>query len=204
VCRVKWLAPKVEPTFPQVEGADLWCRRHVARVSPPFTRLAIELANEQIGGVRNPNRRRKKRLPDLQVERRWSNRIQWPERFGKLFGKISDKELARRSGFSLFAVREERRRRGIAPFKPARIEYGWTPKMIALLGTDFDGEIGARLRIPRTAVLRKRTSLGIPPYVAGGVAHDWTPREIALLGEHSDQKIADLLGLCVPTVSVPA
>jgi hypothetical protein len=148
------------------------------------------------------NHGRKKRLPKLHVERRWPNRIKWPEKFVRLFGKISDRELAKRSGFSLAATCEERRRRAIAPFKPASPKYDWTAEMIALLGTDSDGEVGARLRRPRTAVQRKRASLGIPAYVASGVGHDWTPREIALLGKHSDRMIADLLGLCGPTVSL--
>lgn len=56
---------------------------------------------------------------------RTSNQIRWPKRLAGLLGKVSDAKLAALSGYSVVAVREERRRRGIPPSRPASRHVEW-------------------------------------------------------------------------------
>lgn len=126
------------------------------------------------------------------------NRIRWPARFARLLGKVSDRALARRSGYSLPAISAERHRRGIPPFHPRRT-IQWTEDMIALLGQATDRAVAAELGLERHHVYSKRVSLGIvsfePP--RGRTRRDsfWTKKRIAMLGTDSDPNIARRLGI---------
>jgi hypothetical protein len=116
---------------------------------------------------------------------------------------MSDYELARQKRLAVSTVADERRRRGIPPFKPRRPAVEWTAERIALLGTDTDGKVAARLGLSTMAVQRRRFSLGIPPYAGSPFlppGHEWTRREIRLLGTLPDRKVAKILGLSDSTV----
>lgn len=133
-------------------------------------------------------------------------RLRWRAKFLRLLGRMADAKLARKMGVSLDAVKGERRRRGIEPFRPRRPPVQWSSKMIRLLGTDIDSEVGERLGLPVYLVRHKRQRLGIPPY--GDVpeqhnprAFNWTKSKIALLGTDSDQKIAERLGTNLAVVT---
>src|SRR5438105_12728789 len=110
--------------------------------------------------------------------------VRWPEELVALFGKISDKKLAKRAGISLETVARERRRRGIEPFRPSRGPVEWTPEMISLIGAESDGVVGRELGLSRTTIRRKRELLGLPPFVpppssAVESAIPWEPEDLA-------------------------
>ena len=137
--------------------------------------------------------------------RRAGSRFVWPEELVRLFGRMSDRRLARMAKVSVETVTSERRRLGIAPYRPRRQSTEWTSDMIARLGCDSDYNVARALALPRNSVRRKRRALGIPAYLPP--PHDrfsgfaWTAEDLALLGKLPDQKVADLLGISATVVN---
>jgi hypothetical protein len=116
-----------------------------------------------------------------------------PERLARLLGKVPDIDLARRAKLSFATVRNERRRRGIAPFKPLRPPIEWTAEMLALLGQASDVEVAVELGVSKTTVGCKRRWLGISAFQPQGARKQsfWTPARVALLGKVGDSASRD-------------
>lgn len=131
--------------------------------------------------------------------------LRWPWKLAARLGKIPDRELARLAGISVEMVAKERKRHGIAAFRPPREPIEWTPKMIRRLGTASDAAVARKLGIHFSSVSYKRQRLGILPFRPKGRpsphAHDWKPRELALLGKMSDTEVAGKLGISTGTVA---
>jgi hypothetical protein len=63
--------------------------------------------------------------------------IDWPQKSVAFVGRVSDSEIVRRTGYSMGAVRAERIRRAIPPFRTLnRVE--WTEEKLSLLGQASD------------------------------------------------------------------
>lgn len=90
----------------------------------------------------------------------YPGRFPWPKHLARLLGKLSDVEVARRAKLEAGAVRAERRRRGIAPFRQLRPPVEWTDEMLGLLGEASDGDVAAELGIGAKSVAYKR-QLGV-------------------------------------------
>jgi Trp operon repressor len=122
--------------------------------------------------------------------------IEWPQKCPVLLGRVCDSEIVRRTGYSIGAVRAERIRRGIPPFRSFnRVE--WTEERLSLLGQASDRELAEQLGISNTAVSVKRRSLGIPPYNWDRRPREsafWTPAREALLGTMTDASVAARIG----------
>jgi hypothetical protein len=113
-----------------------------------------------------------------------------------------------RAGLSIHTVRDERKRRGVAPIRTSRPAIDWTEDMDALLATDTDTNVGASLGVSGASVARRRRLLGIAAYRpdherprTGRPGRWWTARELALLGTAPDAAIAARLGISATTVS---
>jgi hypothetical protein len=117
---------------------------------------------------------------------------------------MPDANLARKIGVSLDAVKAERRRRRVEPFRPKIPDVVWTPKMTRWLGADTDNNIADRLGLTEHVVRRKRRIMGIAPFDEGRQRKVvvWTGEKIALLGSDVDRVIAKGLGVSVPTVAI--
>jgi len=129
-------------------------------------------------------------------------RFRWPSRLLALLGRVPDTEVARRARFSLRAVKNERRRRGIAPLQKKRPNIVWTEAMVSLLGSDTDANVAGELGVHPGSVTRKRLVLEIPAFVCRGPRPQWhwTERALQLLGTASDQRVARRLGLSASAV----
>src|SRR5262249_22179745 len=128
--------------------------------------------------------RRLRKIPgvdDLSIPKIWTPAEE------KLLGKLSDEEVAKRTGRKVSAVRNRRQRKGLPPTEFLR--RPWTKAEEKLLGTDTDEEIGLRLGRDRATVGDRRRQLGLQPLVP-----DWTPEETKLLGTVSDRQLAEQLG----------
>jgi hypothetical protein len=132
------------------------------------------------------------------------NRFRWSKDLSDLLGQVADEVLARLAGVHSQTVTQERRRRGIPPYKPRRGSIVWNDEMIALLGTNSDRVIAGVLGIDHRSVFRKRRLLGIAPYAEPlqkeKPGFDWTRAAVALLGTQSDRKLAKRLGLSAASV----
>ena len=132
-------------------------------------------------------RRRPSRLSGEQSRAR--KRRGWPEQWIDHLGRISDSEIARRTGVSDDIVMLERQRRGIQPSQPHA----------------YDREVAEELGIPVSCVRRKRRLLGIPsfhpaPRVSARIAK-WTPKNLALLGKVTDKELARRMRISPTTVN---
>jgi hypothetical protein len=83
----------------------------------------------------------------------------WTKSEIALVGKLPDKEVARRTGRTLYAVQTRRNRLKLPNALGARIK--WLPGEVRLLGTAPDKEIARRLGRPVLSVKRKRLALGV-------------------------------------------
>ena len=91
----------------------------------------------------------------------------------------------------------------------ARVQYDWTPEIIALLGTMSDGAVAAHIGGKAATVQFKRQELKIKPFKPKPGAREgkrrpnfnWTKEALGLLGTKPDSEIAKLLGLSSNTVS---
>lgn len=133
------------------------------------------------------------------------NRRRWTPRMVRRLGAASDEDIARELGISLTSVSRERRRRGIATFRPRRSDFEWTDRALRLLGAASDHEVAAELGISYSIVNRKRRILGIssfhpPPHRKA--ERRWLPWEEKLLGAMSDAKVAKRIGCSVLSVSL--
>jgi hypothetical protein len=81
----------------------------------------------------------------------------WTKRQLAMLGKMPDKEVARRTGRTVGAVRQMREELGI----PNPAGNRWRPEDIALLGTMPDREAARRLGRSLQSVTQKRIKLGI-------------------------------------------
>lgn len=77
-------------------------------------------------------------------------------------GKISDYEIARRTGVDRASITRQRQKLGIKAVPRGRKPREWTAEEEALLGLFSDREIGRKLGISNTTVKAKRNSLQIP------------------------------------------
>lgn len=113
-------------------------------------------------------------------------RFRWTANLVALLGRLSDEDVARRAGVSSPTVRDERRRRSIAPFCRRGPVVTWTDDMLALLGTDTDAAVAEALGLTADSVNYRRRVLGIPAYGAGAWGPRskvrWRPAMLALLG----------------------
>lgn len=87
----------------------------------------------------------------------------WTRRRVALLGTATDKEVAARLGISRARVAGERRKRGVAPFKPRAARVVWTPAMVRRLGKVADHRVAERFGIGEDTVRRERSRRGIPP-----------------------------------------
>lgn len=164
-------------------------RQRNARPEAPRSRRAAEKEGPRVAVERTAPR----------------NSIRWTADKVRRLGKASDAEVARRLRVSLTVVERERRRRGIAAFRPRRRPFVWNARALALLGMASDREVAAELGVPHGTVNRKRRILGIPsfrppPHTKSVKA--WRPREEAMLGTKSDHDLARQLGCSVAAVSI--
>lgn len=81
----------------------------------------------------------------------------WDFKFDEMLGKISDPELARRTGNAVTTVTKRRLALSIPSFRGRR----WTDDVVSLLGKVPDDVIAARLGIFASAVQWQRTKRGI-------------------------------------------
>lgn len=95
--------------------------------------------------------------------------------------------VAERTGLAAWTVGEERRRRGIAPYRSRREPIQWTPEMVAALGTDSDAQTGRSLR----ALGKRRRLLG----VIRAWRYGWSESALARLGREPDAVIAADIGI---------
>jgi len=116
-----------------------------------------------------------------------------PQALVKQLGTVSDRSLSAEFGVSLYVVQQERKRRGILPWK--YIE--WTPKRIAVLGKMPDNQAAKVVGVTKTAAYSKRVSLGIKPFGKSRAAtqHQWKKTDIDQLGKVSDAVLARKLGI---------
>ncbi len=123
--------------------------------------------------------------------------FRWTRALVALLGRRPDREVAARAGVSLPTVSSERKRRGLAAFRPKGKDVEWTEGMIARLGTDIDRVVAAELGLGRSSVSYKRVLLKIPAFGGQGTPSKvvWRPRALALLGTASDRQVARRLGL---------
>jgi hypothetical protein len=131
------------------------------------------------------------------------NRFRWPARLAQRLGRLPDQHVAALAGVSVDTVIQERRRRGIPPYRRQRPPLQWTKAMLQLLGTDTDRAVAAELGIRKQDVFRKRRVLGIPSYAKGTFRPEgfhWSARALDLLGGASDSKVAHRLGVSRATV----
>jgi hypothetical protein len=75
-----------------------------------------------------------------------------------LLGKLTDDEVARRTGRSWNAVRQKREELGLPNSAAGR----WAAEEVALLGTLADEEVARGLGRSLRSVIRMRRKLGIP------------------------------------------
>jgi hypothetical protein len=110
-----------------------------------------------------------------------------------LLGKVSDKELAQRTGHSVGAVKAMRlkhtdvrldRRNHSRPHQPP---LEWTAEQKELLKTFHSSEVAARIGCSLKSVLQARREFGIRQ---ARPARPWTALEDALLGTEPDAKLA--------------
>lgn len=106
-------------------------------------------------------------------------------------GKVSDYEIARRTGVDRTSITRQRQKLGIKAGPRGRKPIEWTAEDEALLGKFSDLEIGRKLGIARSTVKAKRKSLNIP--IAAGT-NFWTAARNALLGTMVDSALAQQLG----------
>ena len=116
--------------------------------------------------------------------------ITWTEEEDALLGKFTDKEVARKLGYSLSRVRRRRWLLGLPNNNPNNRH--WTKEEIALLGTRPDREVGKLVNRSLANVRDKRLNLGIlfcnPHYEI------WKPGELSLLGKLPDEEIVRRTG----------
>lgn len=128
-----------------------------------MTQEAVKLRRRHLN--RKPVARRsgvidRKKLAELRVN---SDRP-WTKSEVRLLGTAIDAEVALRVGRPAWAVKRERQRREIKPFKTAN--RSWNRSEVALLGKYSDADVARRLRRTELAVQMQRQDLGIPKFNA--------------------------------------
>ena len=110
----------------------------------------------------------------------------WTANETRLLGRFPDRELARRFRRPKNQVWTERRRLGIAPFRPWK-GRNWRHAEDKLLGTASDPEVARRLKRSLASVRARRRALRIaalPRYP------EWTAAQNKLLGTACDSEVA--------------
>lgn len=85
----------------------------------------------------------------------------WTPRQVALLGKMTDAEVARRTGRTQHAVLTQRHKLGLPAHIPHRRR--WSRREIALLGKIADVQLAEHLSISRRCVLMERRRRGIAP-----------------------------------------
>lgn len=106
-------------------------------------------------------------------------------------GKISDYEIARRTGVDRASITRQRQSLGIKAGPRGRKPREWTEEEEALLGKFSDRDVGRKLGISHNIVNARRTILKIP---AAQGANFWTDSRDALLGTMVDSALAQQFG----------
>jgi len=91
-------------------------------------------------------------------------RTRWTKEELALLGRLSDEEVASRTGHPVGSVFQKRHDLGIPNPHPKR--RSWQPQEDALLGTATDKIIATRLGRDKSTVAQRRINLGIAPYSA--------------------------------------
>jgi hypothetical protein len=125
-----------------------------------------------------------------------ANYITWTAEEDALLGKLTDKEVACKLGYSLARVRRRRWLLGLPNNNPNNRH--WTKQEIELLGTRPDREIGELVKRSMSQVCGKRLELGIPFY--NPHYEIWKPEELGLLGKLPDEEIARRTGHALAAV----
>src|SRR5438876_1804730 len=94
----------------------------------------------------------------------------WTEAEVELLGRLSDREVAERTGHSLKSVQTKRQGMGIL-VRPHGTP--WKAKEDRLLGTKPDSEVANLLKRTPMAVYRRRRELGIKPAVQRPPQRKW-------------------------------
>lgn len=76
-----------------------------------------------------------------------------------LLGRMTDREVAEKTGRKLSAVTQQRTKLGIPASQPRA--YTWSAEEDALLGTMTDQRLAEELGVSRRCVLLRRQALGI-------------------------------------------
>ena len=123
----------------------------------------------------------------------------FPAKLIRQLGKTPDAALAAEFQVSIWRIRQERVRRGIARAKTGK----WTPQQIALLGKMSDSEAARRAGFTTTAAFVKRTSLGIAPFGKSlkETRFQWKASHLRKLGTVSDATLAQELGISASVVA---
>jgi hypothetical protein len=108
----------------------------------------------------------------------------------KLFGTMSDLQLARQLGREKHQVLKQRLALKIPSCHRRQPRRSWKPAEIRLLGRYTDLAVAQRLGCPQNIVRIKRVKLGLPARHPQPRYQRWTPAEDKLLGTGSDPKIA--------------
>jgi DNA-binding CsgD family transcriptional regulator len=121
----------------------------------------------------------------------------WTEQELALLGTAPDAKIAERVGVTTTAVKQQRRRLGIAAWGTTTEQrrHKWTKRQLGWLGKLSDKEIASRLGLSIPTVCWKRQLLGIEPLKASGRGRQWTEKEIALLGTLPDTEVARRIGV---------
>lgn len=105
----------------------------------------------------------------------------------EMVGRLSDPEIARRTGHPLASVGKKRRELG---FLVRPHTKDWTPEEEKLLGTMTDDKVARLLHRNRPDVNRRRLALGIAASGQHANYVSWTLAEERLIGTASDSAIA--------------
>lgn len=127
----------------------------------------------------------------------------WTAEERTLLGTLSDAEIAAKTGRTPNAVKEMRRRHGIAANKEAK-RIHWTTEALAKLGKIPDRELADSIKASETCVRQKRELLGVAPCFDynSNKRFDWTAERVALLGTMTDQEVADQLDITSRLVAI--
>jgi hypothetical protein len=109
----------------------------------------------------------------------------WTAKEKELLGKMTDGEVALRTGHPVRSVKATRCKLGVTCFDPRN--RPWLPNEDALLGQVADEEIARRTGHTFAAVRTRRIARGLRDPSA---QRRWTPNEILLLGTAGDEDIA--------------
>lgn len=135
---------------------------------------------------RDPNKPRKKK--------------EYPEELINMIGKVPDKEIAKKFGYSKAGIALIRKNMGIPSLRATRFPEEKREEAILLFGKLTDREIAEKLEIPILSVAYFRKKLKIDPVAYSSIKDADKNMILGLLGRVSDLKIAKKTGYSTYTI----